>query len=183
MDFLLIFVTIMLIAVSFHFQTASMLRNFCLFGSVSDMYALPEYRNSFRTGLVITSFLQLSWLMVVTLKLSYPFSTAHILFLSGSLGGLILGYVSKKEGYYFHTIGGTLYFFGLALGSLVLSLQIFAYTQIILIVLSAHIVVWLISIPYFMRHKNGQFAAETLHVLLSYSWITIATIGILFLNL
>ncbi len=175
MTIALIITTIALILVSYYFQTRLMVNHYRQYSTVSDMYNLPEYRSSFRTGLMYTGMLQIIWILLISSFQNYNFTIGHTIFTCGAFGAILIGLFSKKDNYVIHILGGSLYFFCLSIGAALIAVRDFNQSSFIAIASLIHVIFWFLSIPIFIRKKNGTFAIETIHCLLSYSWIVFIT--------
>lgn len=162
---------ILLITVSWHYQTRYMVQNYKKYSSVSHMYKLPKFRNSFRTGLILTGIMQILFVLSIHFHPTlFEIDIGKMFFLVGALGAILLGLVSRDEQLIIHLFASCQYFFGLAIGAVIITVnyEIPNYIQII----SLGVVgLWGVVIMWQILYKNGFFVIETFHVLLSYVWI------------
>lgn len=171
----LMLITSALLITSYYFQTRLMLRHYRSYRTISDMYNLPQYRTSFRIGLMYTGMLQISWILLISSISGSTFTIGHIIFTFGAFGSILLGVFSLKDNKIIHILGGSLYFFCLSIGAAFLAIENFNDSTFISIISLIHVAFWFLSIPVYIHKKNGTFAIETLHCLLSYSWIVLIT--------
>jgi hypothetical protein len=172
----LIITTIILILVSYHFQTSLMIKHYRDYSTVSDMYALKKYRKSFREGLVYTGLLQIIWVLLIITITGSPLKLGYIIFMYGALGAILLGLFSIKENRIIHYFAGSAYFFCLSIGAAFMAIDSFDQSIVIAVISILHVIFWFLSIPIYIRKSNGTFIIETIHCLLSYSWISLITI-------
>ena len=178
-ELLLILITPLLIFTSYYYQTQYILKNFMNYHSVSHMYSLQKFRNNFKKGLIFTGILQILWIFLIIVITNIGIHPGHLIFLVGAIGSTMMGFFSLKERKYIHAFGTGLYFLGLSTGAFLLTLQIPNQFNFLFIIALLHFIVWILSIPFYYPKKNGAFAIETLHVLLSYSWLLLITSTIL----
>lgn len=162
---------ISLVAVSWIFQTRHIIANWKRYKTVSNMYKTERFRRSFEIGLVFTGILQI----LLALSINFPPTYAELtigklIFITGGFGAVLLGLFSIKENNRIHQIASYQYFVGLAIGAVLITIQ----SELLLpLQISSMLIVfiWVCTIAHQIARKNGRYAIEAFHVLLSYVWI------------
>jgi len=160
-----------LFGVSWHFQTRHMLKNWKKYKAVSHMYALKPYREYFKVGLIGTGILQILFALSLYLPPDfYELNTGKYLFIIGGIGAILLGIFSLNENFIIHEIASFQYFIGLAISAVYIT-RLSAVPNLVETLSVLIVSIWIASICGQIFRKNGVFAIQTIHVLLSYVWI------------
>jgi len=173
--------SISLIGISWFFQTRYILQNWKKYKTISEMYQMSEYRRSFKIGLILTGILQIGLAFAINFPPNFNAMYAgKIFFIVGAIGGVLLGLFSLKENLIIHLIASYQYFFGLAIGAVLITIQ--SHLLLPLQIMSLGVVgIWVLIIFLQISRKNGVYAIEASHVLLSYVWIILIGLMHLFL--
>lgn len=176
-NYLPLLITLILIFVSYIFMGRDILTQYKKVLDISTLYANPEYRGKFRVGFLLVGVIQVILLFSITIgNKATGYYIGAILFILGALGSIIMGLRSVSEHYILHTIGGVLYFFGLALGAFFLTININIHPEYMIIMLAV-IIVWGLFCIYQLPKKNRKYGIETAHMLLSFVWLMLISIA------
>jgi len=171
-------ISIIIIIQSFYFQTYAILKNYKKYTTVSHMYAEKEFRNNFRIGLTLSGLLQI--LLMLSLNhegVADGFGLGQIMFTVGAISMVYIGWVSYFEHKSTHLIVSYIYFLATAIGGFLITINL-EIDDVIQLLMVFTILAWIIFSVYQIPKSNRLYAIETDHVLLSYAWILLLSLGI-----